>query len=68
MQSYTFSLATFFLLLSTAAARNIEFGWRAEANHANNTKQADCDPDYGWLPGPDGSNKCYMLVKGYDVS
>ena len=26
---------------------------------------AGCDADYGWLPGVDGSGKCYMLVKDY---
>ena len=27
-----------------------------------------CDPDYGWLPGAEGTNKCYMLIKGFDAS
>ena len=24
---------------------------------------ASCDPDYGWINGPEGSNKCYMVLK-----
>merc|ERR1711962_1422006 len=24
---------------------------------------ANCDPDYGWINGPEGSNKCYMYLK-----
>ena len=46
--------------------KGLQYGWLAEANHQNGSKQAVCDPDYGWLPGPDGSNKCYMLIKGFD--
>ena len=25
--------------------------------------RAGCDPDYGWLPGAAGTDKCYMLIK-----
>ena len=32
------------------------------------TRASECDPDYGWLEGPEGSNKCYMLIKGFDSS
>ena len=24
---------------------------------------ASCDPDYGWINGPDGSNRCYMVLR-----
>jgi len=24
---------------------------------------ASCDPDYGWINGPEGSNKCYMVLR-----
>ena len=24
---------------------------------------ASCDPDYGWINGPDDSNKCYMILR-----
>ena len=24
---------------------------------------ASCDPDYGWINGPDGTNKCYMVLR-----
>ena len=24
---------------------------------------ANCDPDYGWINGPEGTNKCYMYLK-----
>merc|ERR1739844_505256 len=24
---------------------------------------ANCDPDYGWIDGPEGTNKCYMYLK-----
>ena len=39
------------------------FGPVADANHLN---QEGCDVDMGWLQGAEGSNKCYMLIKGYD--
>mgnify|MGYP001251058855 CR=1 FL=1 len=48
--------------------KDLEFGWLAQANHENGTKSAECDPDYGWLEGAEGSNKCYMLIKGFDSS
>ena len=48
--------------------KDLEYGWLAQANHENGTKSAECDPDYGWLEGPEGSNKCYMLIKGFDSS
>merc|ERR1711948_31782 len=32
----------------------------------NASSTAGCDADYGWLPGADGSGKCYMLVKDYN--
>merc|ERR1712113_316627 len=28
---------------------------------------ANCDPDYGWINGPEGSNKCYMYLKEVDI-
>ena len=24
---------------------------------------ANCDPDYGWINGADGTNKCYMVLR-----
>ena len=24
---------------------------------------ASCDPDYGWINGPDGTDKCYMVLR-----
>ena len=27
---------------------------------------ASCDPDYGWINGPDGTNKCYMVLRYRD--
>ena len=24
---------------------------------------ANCDPDYGWINGPEGTNKCYMILR-----
>merc|ERR1711909_49898 len=36
----------------------------ATAGNASTT--AGCDADYGWLPGVEGSGKCYMLVKDYN--
>ena len=32
---------------------------------------ASCDPDYGWINGPDGTNKCYMVLRysvGYIIA
>ena len=48
--------------------QDLEYGWLAQANHENGTKSTECDPDYGWLEGAEGSNKCYMLIKGFDSS
>merc|ERR1719436_1907868 len=69
MKSLIFSASLAASLLVTVAGKggkDLQYGWLAEANHQNGSKQAVCDPDYGWLPGPDGSNKCYMLIKGFD--
>merc|ERR1711874_399426 len=44
-----------------------QFGPIAQANH-DKASQSVCDPDYGWLPGAEGTNKCYMLIKGFDSS
>merc|ERR1712168_672002 len=51
------------LILGCSA--KVLFGPVAEANHLN---QNGCDVDNGWLAGAAGSNKCYMLIKGYDYS
>merc|ERR1712001_421178 len=32
----------------------------------NTSTTAGCDADYGWLPGVEGTGKCYMLVKDYN--
>merc|ERR1712121_21457 len=51
------------LILGSSA--KVLFGPVAKANHLN---QEGCDVDMGWLQGAEGSNKCYMLIKGYDFS
>ena len=28
---------------------------------------ANCDPDYGWINGADGTNKCYMVLRSLTV-
>merc|ERR1711970_1680154 len=38
----------------------------APAAAGNTSSTAGCDGDYGWLPGVEGSGKCYMLVKDYN--
>merc|ERR1712079_534048 len=55
------------LLASVSAKGQLQFGPIAQANH-DRAAQATCDPDYGWLPGAEGTNKCYMLIKGFDSS
>merc|ERR1719486_959613 len=55
------------LLTSVSAKGQLQFGPIAQANHER-AAQATCDPDYGWLPGAEGTNKCYMLIKGFDSS
>merc|ERR1712039_680205 len=55
------------LLASVSAKGQLQFGPIAQANHER-AAQATCDPDYGWLPGAGGTNKCYMLIKGFDSS
>merc|ERR1712154_689237 len=55
------------LLASVSAKGQLQFGSIAQANHDSLNKEV-CDPDYGWLPGADGTNKCYMLIKGFDSS
>jgi len=52
-------------LLVLGAGAKLEFGPVAVANHEAGPK-AGCDIDYGWLPGVEGTNKCYMLVKAFD--
>merc|ERR1712045_12348 len=54
----TFSASCLLVLVSGKGGKDLEYG----------TKSAECDPDYGWLEGPEGSNKCYMLIKGFDSS
>merc|ERR1712002_1332835 len=54
-----------FLLIGAVAAE-IQYGPIAVANHQAGLTET-CDPDFGWLPGPEGSNKCYMLVKTFDT-
>merc|ERR1712002_71305 len=54
------AVVIFFLALGAGA--ELQFGPMAVANHEAGPK-AGCDPDFGWLPGPDGSDKCYMLIK-----
>ena len=56
------------LVCLAKGGKDLEYGWLARANHENGTKSAECDPDYGWLEGAEGSNKCYMLIKGFDSS
>merc|ERR1711974_594553 len=29
---------------------------------------ASCDPDYGWINGPDGTNKCYMVLRENEIT
>ena len=29
---------------------------------------ASCDPDYGWINGPDGTNKCYYILRDQVLS
>merc|ERR1712037_936373 len=29
---------------------------------------ASCDPDYGWINGPDDSNKCYMILRDTEIA
>jgi len=53
------------LLLGGQGQAEVQYGPLAVANHQAGPT-ASCDPDFGWLPGPDGSNKCYMLIKTYD--
>ena len=56
-------IVNIFFIIGTSA--KVQFGPIADANH-HNSQEGECDPDLGWLAGADGSNKCYMLVKGFD--
>jgi len=29
---------------------------------------ASCDPDYGWINGPDGTNKCYYILRDQQIT
>merc|ERR1711970_1098992 len=51
------------LCLATVHARNIipDVNMTAEA-------AASCDPDYGWINGPDGTNKCYMVLRENEIT
>merc|ERR1712172_189060 len=50
----------FLFLISLAAASPLSSGGNSSALAA---AAANCDPDYGWIDGPEGTNKCYMYLK-----
>ena len=29
---------------------------------------ASCDPDYGWINGPEGTNKCYYILRDQEIT
>ena len=51
------------LVISYAScARPVQYGpYRSSHNHTVHTTSG-CDPDYGWIPGVDGT-KCYMIIR-----
>lgn len=57
-------MRAFFLLplFALGGQTKLQFGPKAVANHEAGPR-AGCDPDYGWLPGAAGTDKCYMLIK-----
>jgi len=52
----------YFLFSYVAASPYGELKTRL-VNNETAAAQSGCDPDYGWLPGLEGSNKCYMFIK-----
>merc|ERR1711936_1341634 len=36
-------------------------------NETQGTTLYSCDPDYGWIPGVDGT-KCYMIIRDFDYA
>jgi len=55
------------LLLALGVGAKLQYGPQALANHEAGPR-ASCDPDYGWLPGAEGSNKCYMMIRSFDTN
>ena len=50
------------VLSCVSCARQIQYGpYRSSHNHTIHTTSG-CDPDYGWIPGVDGT-KCYMILR-----
>eukprot|EP00091_Calanus_sinicus_P023830 TRINITY_DN8264_c0_g1_i1.p1 TRINITY_DN8264_c0_g1~~TRINITY_DN8264_c0_g1_i1.p1 ORF type:complete len:214 (-),score=59.28 TRINITY_DN8264_c0_g1_i1:42-632(-) len=47
--------------------RRIQNGPFRSSHNATAAPKAGCDPDYGWIPGVDGT-KCYMVVKDFSFS
>merc|ERR1712066_1024874 len=62
--SLTLTMA-FFLSLAFLVSGSLA-GPAVPALTGNASSTAGCDADYGWLPGVEGSGKCYMLVKDYN--
>lgn len=54
------------LCLGLVSAKNLQHGpYRSKHVDSNSTATgtAGCDPDYGWISGPEGSNVCYMILR-----
>merc|ERR1711936_474856 len=42
----------------------VSVAWAGHAQPLSTAEAAaNCDPDYGWINGPEGTNKCYMILR-----
>merc|ERR1712108_112854 len=59
------TMLVIFQLLFIGAALAAPRATNGEKRYPKMTPEAaaSCDPDYGWINGPDGTNKCYMVLR-----
>merc|ERR1711892_1087520 len=55
------------VVTSVASQRQVQSGPYKSAHNLTDRTTSGCDPDYGWIPGVDGT-KCYMVLRDYDYS
>merc|ERR1719510_324868 len=53
----------FLFFIPLAAATPLPSGGGPPGGNSSALAAANCDPDYGWIDGPEGTNKCCMYLK-----
>merc|ERR1712198_326329 len=60
-----------FLIVGSLAAPNANAksnNDKASVKKMTPEAAASCDPDYGWINGPDGTNKCYYILRDQQIT